>query len=254
MGRKIRRILMAALLVVFLGSTGVILYVQHQYRVSEELYSEASGQYTSRVEEGDASSEPSLRPPIEVDFEALQAENADVVGWIYCEDTPIDYLVVQGEDNDYYLHRSYDGAYSTSGTIFIDANNQAGLADCNTIIYGHHMKNGSMFACLSDWADQAFYEAHPVIWYLTPEQDYRIVLMSGCTTSAHSDIYQIYAQPGAEFDRYLEDIRALSDFQPVYEPEGNGHYVLLSTCAYIFDDARYVLFGELEPVGRQDAE
>lgn len=248
MGKKIRRIVMAVLLVIFLSSMAVILYVQREYRISEELYSQASGQYTVRVQEGeDTVSDLSSAAPIEVDFDALCAENADVVGWIYCEGTAIDYLVVQGEDNDYYLHRSYEGAYSTAGTIFIDANNQAGLKDCNTIIYGHHMKNGSMFASLEAWADQEFYEEHPVIWYLTPERDYRIILQSGCTTSAHADIYTIYAEPGEEFDGYVEAVLAESDFQPVLQPEGTGYYVLLSTCAYVFDDARYVLFGELVP-------
>ena len=246
MGKKIRRIIMAALLVVFLGSTAVILYVQRQYRISEELYSQASGQYTvSMQEEPDADQQTSA--PIQVDFDALRAENADVVGWIYCEGTPIDYPVVQCADNDYYLHRSYDGSYSASGAIFTDANNRAGFVDCNTIIYGHHMKNGSMFACLSEWEEQEFYEEHPVIWLLTPEQDYRIVLLSGCTTSAHADIYTIYPESCEESDLYVEQVLAQSDFQPVLQPEGTGRHVLLSTCAYVFDDARYVLFGELVP-------
>lgn len=249
MGKKIRRVMMAVLLVIFLSSMAVILYVQREYRISEKLYSQASGQYTARVEEAGEDTVSGLpsAAPIEVDFDALLAENADVVGWIYCEDTPIDYLVVQGSDNDYYLKRSYDGAYSAAGTIFIDANNQAGLADCNTIIYGHHMKNGSMFASLEEWADQEFYEEHPVIWYLTPERNYRIVLQSGCTTSAHAEIYTIYAEPGEEFDHYVEYVLAKSDFQPIFQLEGTGHYVMLSTCAYVFDDARYVLFGELVP-------
>ena len=246
MGKKIRRIIMAALLVVFLGSTAVILYVQRQYRISEELYSQASGQYTVSVqEEPDADQQTSA--PIQVDFDALRAENADVVGWIYCEGTPIDYPVVQCADNDYYLHRSYDGSYSASGAIFTDANNRAGFVDCNTIIYGHHMKNGSMFACLSEWEEQEFYEEHPVIWFLTPERDYQIVLKSGYTVSAHSDTYTIYPEACEEFDDYLADAQERSNFEPVQGPEGEGHYALLSTCSYVFDDARYVLLGELVP-------
>ena len=104
-----------------------------------------------------------------------------------------------------------------------------------------------MFASLSMWAEQEFYEEHPVIWLLTPEQDYRIVLQSGCTTSAHADLYTIYPDPCEEYDRYVEKVLAGSDFQPAFQPEGTGRYVLLSTCAYVFDDARYVLFGELVP-------
>lgn len=247
MGKKIRRIIMTALLVVFLASTAVILCVQRQYRISAERYSRASGQYTSGVLE-EPDTDPRESAPIQVDFDALCAENGDVAGWIYCEGTSIDYPVVQCADNDYYLHRSYDGSYSASGAIFADANNRADFADCNTIIYGHHMKDGSMFASLSMWAEQEFYEEHPVIWLLTPTQDYRIVLMSGCTTSAHADLYTIYPDPCEEYDRYVEKVLGGSDFQPVFQPEGTGHYVLLSTCAYVFDDARYVLFGELVPV------
>lgn len=247
MGRKIRRIMMTVLLAVFLVSTAVILYVKREYRISGELYSEAARQYTVRAEEEEVDPASQTSAPVQVDFDTLLAENSDIVGWIYCEDTPIDYPVVRGADNDYYLHRSYDGTYSASGSIFADVNNREGFVDCNTIIYGHHMKDGSMFASLSKWADQEFYEDHPVIWLLTPGQDYRIVLMSGCTTSAHADIYTIYEEPGEEFDHYVEAVLAESDFQPALHPEGTGRYVLLSTCAYVFDDARYVLFGELVP-------
>lgn len=246
MDRRIRRIAAGILLVIFLGSTGVILYTKHQYRVSEDLYSQASDRYTVRMEEPEVQDGEALAPVV-VDFDLLQEENEDIVGWIYCEGTPLDYLVVQGPDNDYYLRRSYDGVHSTAGTIFIDANNRPGFADCNTIIYGHNMKNGSMFAVLSNWAEQEFYEAHPVIWFLTPERDYQIVLKSGYTVSAHSDTYTIYPEACEEFDGYLADAQERSNFEPVQGPEGEGHYALLSTCSYVFDDARYVLLGELVP-------
>lgn len=246
MGKKIRWIATGVLLLVFLGSTGVILYTRHQYRVSEELYSRASNRYTVRMEELKTQDGDALAPVV-VDFDLLRAENEDIVGWIYCEGTPLDYLVVQGPDNDYYLRRSYDGVHSTAGTIFIDASNRPDFADCNTIIYGHNMKNGSMFAVLSDWAEQEFYEEHPVIWILTPEQDYQMVLKSGYTVSAHSDTYTIYPEACEEFDSYLADAMERSDFEPVQGDKGEGHYVLLSTCSYVFDDARYVLLGELVP-------
>ena len=122
MDRRIRRIAAGILLVIFLGSTGVILYTKHQYRVSEDLYSQASDRYTVRMEEPEVQDGEALAPVV-VDFDLLQEENEDIVGWIYCEGTPLDYLVVQGPDNDYYLRRSYDGVHSTAGTIFIDANN-----------------------------------------------------------------------------------------------------------------------------------
>lgn len=254
MKKRIRRVLTVVFLLISVGSLGVVLYTKQQYRVSEDLYSRASVQYTSRTEEGTAETAEApgedpdtVSPPIQVDFDALLAENEDIVGWIYCEGTPIDYLVVQGTDNDYYLRRSYDGVHSMAGTIFIDANNQPGFADCNTIIYGHNMKNGSMFAVLSRWAEQEFYEEHPVIWFLTPRRNYQIVLLGGCTTSAYSDVYTIYPQSCEEFDCYVQDIMAASDFRSEAETEEGAHYAVLSTCSYVFDNARYILLGKLVP-------
>ena len=158
--------------------------------------------------------------------------------------------LVQGEDNDLYLHHSYDKAYSVSGSIFVDSGNRKGFVDSNTIIYGHHMKNGSMFASLSKWSDQQYYEEHPVMWLLTPERDYKVELFSGYTTSAYAETYTMFPEPGAEVDAYLERAAGQSDFQPAEGTglDGEAHYVLLSTCAYVFDNARSVLHGKLVPV------
>ena len=83
-----------------------------------------------------------------VDFSLLKQENEDIVGWIYCEGTPISYPVVQSGDNQYYLHRLINGEYNIAGSIFMDYRNNAELEDNNTIIYGHNMKNNTMFGYL----------------------------------------------------------------------------------------------------------
>ncbi len=186
--------------------------------------------------------------PVEVDFDELLEANPDVVGWIYCEDTIINYPVLQGEDNSYYLHHTLDGTYVRTGSIFADGNNRRDFQDANTIIYGHHTKDVFMFATLDYWAEQKYYEEHPVIWLLTPTQDYKIVLFSGYHTSAYSDTYQIFSEPGEAFAEYLAACREQSDFQADVELDENAKYVLLSTCAYVFTDARYVLHGMLVPV------
>lgn len=180
MGRTIRKVLMIVLAIVFVGSLSYIAVMQYQYKVSENIYNEASDKFISPVannmdESQDVSEEPVEKAPISIDFEQLCQVNPDIIGWIYCEDTVINYPVLKGNDNDYYLHHTYDGTYSASGSIFVDAENADDFADSNTIIYGHHMKNGSMFASLSKWADQDYYEAHPVMWLLTPKQNYKIL-------------------------------------------------------------------------------
>ena len=247
MKKWVKRSIFIVLLAVFLGSTGYIGYSTWQYKVNERLYTQLAGEYTqvSEAIPADAAKKDRILAPITVDFAALQQQNPDVVGWIYCEDSVINYPILQGEDNDYYLHHSIDGAYSKAGSIFMEADNKQDFQDPNTILYGHHMKDKSMFASIEYWAEQAYYEDHPVMWILTPEQDYRVDLFSGYTISAYSDTYQIFSGSGEEFQAYLQNAAAKSDFQADVALEGDARYVLLSTCAYVFDDARYVLHGKL---------
>ncbi len=245
MKKWIRRILMLALFLICAGSVGTIAFVQWQYKANEALYDEASNQFTSTQK--NAQEPKGDVAPIVIDFDALQEANPDVIGWIYCEGTVIDYPIMRGEDNDFYLHHAYDKSYSVAGSIFMDYTNGANFEDSNTILYGHHMKDKSMFATLEYWADQAYYEEHPQMWLLTPTQDFRIELFSGYTTSARSEAYMMYPEPCEELNTYLSQAAAKSNFQADVELDGNSHYVILSTCAYVFDNARYVVHGKLVP-------
>lgn len=246
MKKVIIRTIVAVLLILFIGSVSAILFILKQYRDDVNVYGQAAEHFTEEGSEGEDIA------PIVVDFDALQKENEDVIGWIYCEDTVIDYPVLRGEDNDYYLHHTYDGKKSISGSIFVDTNNRPGFVDSNTVIYGHHMKNKSMFATISNWAKQDYYEEHPVMWLLTPERDYKIVVFSEYTTSAYSDTYMMYQAPCPEMDEYLKKAAEKSNFKSDAQSEEqldkNARYVLLSTCAYVFDNARDVLHGKLVPV------
>ena len=202
---------------------------------------------------GEPPDEPTVRrldecAPIRVDFEALRAVNPDVVGWIFCPDTPINYPVLHGATNDTYLHHSYDRTYNVSGSIFVDAANTRGFVDSCSILYGHHMNDNSMFASLSQWQFQSYFDEHPVMWLLTPEQDYKIALFSAYDISAYDDVYNIQRYPGLAFDSYLQTALARSSVKSEVELEPEGHYVLMSTCAYVFDNARSVVHGLLQPI------
>lgn len=211
------------------------------------------GRESAGIEEGEQEGKQSAgieeeQIPIEVDFHALQSVNQDAIGWLYCEGTVISYPVMQGRDNDFYLHHAYDGTDSFAGTPFIDAGNSGDFSDSNSIIYGHHLKDGTMFSSLADWEEQSYYEEHPIMWLLTPEQDYKVVLFSGYTTSAYSDSFLLFQNPCAEFSEYLEACVEASDFQADVELPEDGRYIMLSTCEYAYKDARYVLHGLLVPV------
>lgn len=247
--------LMAVLALVFAGSAGVVAYINGQHKASAATYASASSAYTLATEpiEGfDPTVVGQQEAPKHVDFAALTATNPDVVGWIYCPDTIIDYPVLRGETNDTYLRHDYTGEYNINGSIFVDSGNRGTFEDANTIVYGHHMSSGDMFACLDQWADQEFYEQHPVMWLLTPTQDYQVVLVSGHHVSAYSDMYRILPEHDEAFAQFLASARESSDFVPVEgaDADPNANYVMLSTCAYIFDDARYVLHGKLVPLPR----
>ena len=193
--------------------------------------------------------EVKLNGPLDIDFEGLMAVNPDVCGWIYCPDTVIDYPILKDNNNDYYLHHNYKGDYTASGSIFIECANRDDFADCNTIIYGHHMADGSMFASLSKWFKQDYYEKHPVMYIFTPEQNYVLQLFSAYTTSATSDSYWAAQTPCQEMTDYTAKVASQSEFDPgEMELPDDGHYVMLSTCAYSFQDARSVIHGLLIPM------
>lgn len=267
MGRWIRRILVIVLVAVFAFSVTYIAVTYFQYRENDRLYEEMTDRFVSMAGspaggsgqdgEGGPAREDAPEeelPPITVDFQGLLESNADIIGWLYCEDTPINYPVLKGEDNDQYLRHSYDGAYNMAGSIFVEELNRGDFQDSNTIIYGHHMKNGSMFAVLDKWVDQEFYESHPAMWLLTPERDYRIDLFSSYTTSAYSETYTVFEGACEELDRYLAQCLEKSVFQADVELDGEARYVVLSTCAYVFDNARNVVHGKLVPVDSAGGE
>lgn len=244
---------MIVLFLIFTGSCGVIGVTLWQYQKASQLYDGISSRYTALTlpedrRTGTVSSEEGETAPLVVDFEELRKVNEDVVGWIYCEGTVIDYPILQGSDNDYYLNHSIDGAYSASGSIFVEASNRGDFLDYNTILYGHHMKNKTMFATLSYWSDQEYYEEHPVMWILTPQRDYKVELFSAYTTPATSETYQIYQESGGDFEEYLNYVLEQSDIKTNAAPGKDDRCILLSTCAYVFDNARNVLHGKLIPV------
>ncbi len=118
-----------------------------------------------------AGEEPSVVLPV-VDFEALRETGPDIIGWLTLPDTPVNYPVTQADDNEYYLHHLYDGTYNKVGCLFADYENKADFSDRNTIIYGHNMRDGSMFAALNEYDEQSYFDTHKQMYLVTPEGGY----------------------------------------------------------------------------------
>lgn len=265
MGRKIRRVIFIIALAVLIGALGYIGYTYLGYRKDAKVYEAAAGEFVKPngsyvpvkatsgnvsdvIKETVENAEEETALPIEVDFDALKEINPDVIGWIYCPDTVINYPVLKTTDNDTYLHHNYKNEYTASGSIFVECANRDDFADLNTIIYGHHMKDGSMFASLSKWTKQEYYDEHPVMYLFTPEQNYIVELFSAYATAAGSDSYYAIQTPCKEMDDYLERVSGKSMFECDVELPGDEKYIMLSTCAYMFENARNVLHGKLVPI------
>ena len=180
-----------------------------------------------------------------VDFTALREINPDVVGWIYIPDTHVNYPILQGETNDTYLRYMMSGEYNSAGSIFLDADVSPDFSARNTPIYGHHMKNGTMFADIADYKDQSFYDAHPYAMLLTPNGNYCVRIFSGYVTDVWDDAWNTgFSEDG--FASWLQKLESKSYFYTDIKPTTEDRIVTFSTCTYEYDDARFVVHGVLE--------
>lgn len=237
---------------VFVVSASLLGVTLQKYRQADVIYSDLQYRYVTPVppvsqktEQESADTVLPEQAPIRVDFDSLLQENGDIVGWLYCEDTQIDYPVVQSDDNDYYLRRDLKGDYLVSGTLFVDYRCAPVGTDQNLIIYGHNMKNTTMFGKMQNYKEQSYYEEHPVLYYLTPDGDYKIELFAGLTTESHSEVYSPRFGSTENFDAFLRNIKENSTFVSDVTVTGDDRIVTLSTCSYEFNNARYVVFGKL---------
>lgn len=181
----------------------------------------------------------------EIDFASLREINEDVVGWILMEDSVLNYPVVQAEDNSYYLHRLFDKTGNACGSIFLDGNNAGDFSDGHSIIYGHHMKDGSMFACLSNFKDEEYYKAHKSAYLLTEKKKYKIEFFAGYVSDIHTDAWRIDFASDEERLEWARGLVGKSDFESDVALQLGDRIITLSTCSYEFADARYVVSGIL---------
>lgn len=180
-----------------------------------------------------------------VDFDGLQAINPDILGWIYSAGTPVNYPVVQGGTNEEYLYRMADGRENKCGSIFLDCGNDRGFQDANSVIQGHNMNNGSMFAELKKYAEQEYYDEHGEIWLVTPGRTYCIAVFAAFVTTVDSDVWKLSFPSEEEFAAWKSEMREKSLFQSRVSPAPGEKVVTLSTCSYEFENAHFVVMGVL---------
>ena len=183
-----------------------------------------------------------------VDWDALRAVNPDIVAWIYIPDSPVNYPVVQGQDNQEYLHKAFDGStgwLASAGTIFLDSNNASDFSDRNSALYGHHMNDGSMFASLSDWQNNDEFNSHRDIYLLTPQGNYRLKTFAMVKTTGTDALVQTTFSSEESYRSYIQDKldrSVVTQDGDVLGASDITQSMLFSTCEYSQADGRAVLF------------
>lgn len=188
---------------------------------------------------------------VQAKYAALYEENPDFIGWLTIPDTKVDYPVMQNmEENEYYIHRNFNGDYDDSGLPFLDNQCRIGEnATANLIIYGHNMKAGTMFAGILKYASEDFYKEHRQIQFDTLDGDgtYEVIAAfsseiypEGDTT--HFKYYEFFdAEDEAAFDAYVQQVKALTPYEIDATASYGDTLITLSTCAYHTENGRFAV-------------
>lgn len=172
----------------------------------------------------------------------LRELNEDVIGWLTIDGTAIDYPFTRGDDNDFYLRRDINKDTAYAGTVFMDYRNQADFSDLNTILYGHNMKNGSMFHHLTKFGDKEFFNSHTTATIYLENENIPLEIFAYMILPP-IDLADIgYGMPLAHHVDYL---RAHAQIWRNIEISANDRLVTLSTCSYEFNDARTVVVAKI---------
>lgn len=187
-------------------------------------------------------SEPTQNP-----LAPCEEVNDDTVGWIYIPDTNIDLPIVQGTDNDFYLHNGIDRAYNYElGCPFLDYRCIGDFSGFNSIVYAHHMTKRRMFADISLFKDENFMYSHPVGYLILNDGVHTVEFFAYLNVPSTANVYQTEFYTDEQKSEYLDYIFNTADYVHETDVDTTSHLLLLSTCTYEFDEARGVLVGKIE--------
>lgn len=236
-------ILITGLVIVF-GSVGGFIYIYMGYQKSNDLYDSLEQTYVTKAD--NQVQQVPWQEMIDVDIAALQNINPDVAGWIYIEGTDISYPIMFSGDDEKYLRTTIDKEYATAGSIFLEGYNLKDFSDSHNIIYGHNMRNLSMFGKLRYYkSEENFYDEHKYFQIITPTGKMRYEIFSYFDTEPASWVYTVPYYDNPEFQEYINNLnkhsyRKLSIAENVTSAD---KVITLSTCSA--QEMRFTLHGYL---------
>ena len=225
---------------VFIFSGIKLLTIYSGYKKGSDTYKQIedlSGKTTETVIDSDGK----VTETVFFDVPALKAVNPDTKGYLYGEGV-LSYPVVQGDDNSYYLHHLFDGTENSCGCLFIDCNTPEAFEARNCIIYGHDMRDGSMFAALHYYAEEDYYREHKEFHVFTEGHHYVYKVLTAFVTSVNGIVYNTYFSNDDEYVNFLYVLAGACPYETDYgELNADRKVITMSTCVGNDDDHRFVV-------------
>ncbi len=222
-----------------------LISIFSDYQKSNALYSNIGNHFTVKAPELDYSSEGvpeelEWYEQISVNLKGLKEQNKDVVGWIYFETMDISYPVLYSGDNETYLRTSMDRKYATAGSIFMEGKNHPDFEDSHTIIYGHNMRNLSMFGTLKYFKQDGYYDDHSYFQIFAEGKVYRYQIFAYADIPADSDVYTVPYAASKGFQSFINGLYKTSYKDTGVTATKDDKIITLSTCS-TSDDIRFVV-------------
>jgi sortase B len=212
-------------------------YIYNKASVSDELLS-----YKPSITETEVS--------LEEKFASIQEINPDICAWLTVDDTGIDYPIVQGESNLYYVNRDVYGEFSLSGSVFLDCNNERDFSDSYSLLYAHHMEGNVMFGEVTEFLDADYFSKHTSGIFYTPSGSYNIEWFACVSTDAYDK--QVFSPSSisgeGQYEELLEYLKEKAvNYSDSVDVTTNDKIIALSTCLDLTTNGRALLFGKLSP-------
>lgn len=245
-----RKIILFIAIIVFVFSAYQLFTIFREYHKGTEEYKEVEENVITSVEEeatSETGTEETTGKQFKVDFDKLLELNEETVAWIrFDQPKKISYPVVQASDNDFYLRRTITGQSNSAGTLFVDMGNAGDFTDKNTFIYGHNMRNGSMFGKLKEYKSEKYCKKHPYFYIYTPDGKVRTYqVFATAIVEDSSESYQIYFEDEEAFADYIAMVREGALYSTEVAVEATDSIVSLSTCTNGARNQRMIVHGVL---------
>jgi sortase B len=244
MRRKNRHGIKVSLIIITATSLALTLttlaYYLMQYRESDLI-----NEQIADIAFGDEGGTGSQTPNGSIDHAALLAVNGDYAGWLMVEGTDISYPIVYSNQELFYLRRDFNKNNSVAGTVFMDDKNNKNFSDTNTMLYGHNMKNGSMFAPLKNFLQKDFFEANRFVYISTLQGDFRYEIFAVYEVKADAVPYMPGMLGGEKLGQLLIRIKDLALYEKETKTTESDKILTLATCGYNLKDARIVIHAKL---------